>query len=201
MPGTAAKPLRPMGQRGSANWLSMLEAAEEILREEGSRALTTRRVAEKLGVKQRLVYYYFKTMDDLVVEAFRKVAHREIERLELAVRSDHRLQELWKVCVYTLDPRLIAEFMALANRIEALREEVVDFIRTSRKLQVEALTSALARKPELTRIPPKALAILGSSAALSILRERDLGIDLGHEGTLAMIEGFLASADTGSNSM
>ncbi|PLK26721.1 TetR/AcrR family transcriptional regulator [Novosphingobium sp. TH158] len=190
-----------MGQRGSANWLSMLEAAEEILREEGSRALTTRRVAEKLGVKQRLVYYYFKTMDDLVVEAFRKVAHREIERLELAVRSDHRLQELWKVCVYTLDPRLIAEFMALANRIEALREEVVDFIRTSRKLQVEALTSALARKPELTRIPPKALAILGSSAALSILRERDLGIDLGHEGTLAMIEGFLASADTGSNSM
>lgn len=197
----APAPTRPMGQRGSTNWHSMLDAAEEILRDEGYRFLTTRRIADKLGVKQRLVYYYFKTMDDLIVEAFRKVAKREVERLELAVHSDKKLQELWKVCVYTLDPKLIAEFMALANRIDALRQEVIDFIKTSRRLQVEALSACLSGNPALTRITPNALAILGSSAALSILRERDLGISLAHEGTLSLIAKFLTSADAGSNSM
>ena len=48
----------------------MLDSAEDILREEGYGALTSRRVAERLGVKQRLVYYYFRTMDDLIAETF-----------------------------------------------------------------------------------------------------------------------------------
>lgn len=198
MAGSDQMPTRPMGQPGSANWLSMLTAAEDILREEGSRALTTRRIADKLGVKQRLVYYYFKTMDDLIVETFRRVAQRELERLTVAVRTEGTLRDVWNVCVHTLNPRLIAEFMALANRIDGLRQEVTAFIVESRRLQVEAITAAVARDPRLSRIRPNALAILGSSVALNILRERDLGIDLGHAGALALIDEFLKAADAGS---
>ena len=54
----------------------MLDGAEVILRDEGYGALTSRRVAECINVKQRLVYYYFKTMDDLIVETFRRLSLR-----------------------------------------------------------------------------------------------------------------------------
>ena len=65
-------PSRRMGSPGSPQWSRMLDAAETILCEEGYAALTSRRVAEHVGAKQRLVYYYFRTMDELAVETFRR---------------------------------------------------------------------------------------------------------------------------------
>lgn len=181
-----------MGQAGSANWTAMIDATEDILREEGFRALTSRRIAERLGVKQRLVYYYFVKMDDLIVEAFRRVSLRELARLREALSSPSPLQEIWQVSTHTLDPRLISEFMALANRIEELRVEVRYFVEESRRLQVEALTAALERNPGLSKLHPKVLAILGSSVVLNLLREQDLGVDLAHAGVLDLISGFLS---------
>ena len=58
---------RRMGPAGSENWHAMLDGAEAVLREEGQAALTSRRIAEQIGVKQRLVYYYSSTMDDLII--------------------------------------------------------------------------------------------------------------------------------------
>ena len=70
---------RRMGPAGSANWHAMLDGAEDILREQGYAALTSRAVAERIGVKQRLVYYYFRTMDDLFLAAFRRRAEQGLE--------------------------------------------------------------------------------------------------------------------------
>jgi len=173
----------------------MIDAAEDILREEGYRALTSRRIAERVGFKQRLVYYYFRTMDHLIVEAFRRVSVRELARLSEAVQAEHPFREIWDISVHTLDPRLISEFMALANRIEPLRTEVIHFIAQSRRLQVEAIAKAVEQRPGLSRLKPTVLAMLGSSMALNLLREQDLGIDLGHAGVLELIAGFLSKAD------
>jgi AcrR family transcriptional regulator len=192
----ASAPNRRMGPPGSANWLAMLDGAEEILREEGYGALTSRRVAEKIGVKQRLVYYYFQTMDDLTVETFRRLSVRELERLRRARASDQPLNEIWDVCVHTTDARLISEFMALANRMPALREEVIRFIEESRAIQVEALRNALLRESSPGTLPPEALAIIATSTALSLSREAQLGIRSGHAEMMGVINGFLAKADT-----
>lgn len=117
-----------MGPEGSDNWHAMLDGAEMILREEGHAALTSRRVAERIGVKQRLVYYYFRTMDDLVISLFRRMAGREEARLRAAASRPRPLRALWDISLHSTDSRLIAEFMALANRIEGLKREVVRFI-------------------------------------------------------------------------
>jgi AcrR family transcriptional regulator len=185
---------RRMGPAGSANWLAMLDGAEDILREEGYAALTSRRIAERIGVKQRLVYYYFQTMDDLIVETFRRLSVRELERLRAALSSERPLKEIWDVCIHTSDARLVAEFMALANRIEGLRVEVVRFIEESRAMQVAALSAALARKP-MGRIPPAGLALLATSVALSLNREAELGVKAGHSEMTAVISDFLADAE------
>ncbi|WP_231568425.1 TetR/AcrR family transcriptional regulator [Novosphingobium malaysiense] len=76
------KPGRRMGPEGSENWHAMLDGAEAIPREQGHAELTSRSIAERIGVKQRLVYYYFWTMDDLVIALFRRMSGRELARLQ-----------------------------------------------------------------------------------------------------------------------
>ena len=172
----------------------MLDGAEVILREEGYCALTSRRVAECIGVKQRLVYYYFQTMDDLIVETFRRLSMRELERLRQALASPRPLRQIWDVCIHTSDARLISEFMALANRNKALRKEVIGFIEESRVIQVKALSAAIERRSGASGIPPEGLAIMATSLALSFTREKELGVSAGHREILAVIEGFLSDA-------
>jgi AcrR family transcriptional regulator len=170
----------------------MLDGAEEILRDEGHAYLTSRRIAERIGVKQRLVYYYFRTMDDLIIETFRRLSERELKRLRIASDSEGPLREIWDVCIRTADARLIAEFMALGNRISGLRKEVIKFIEESRAIQVDAITAALERSSQTSRISPPGLAILATSVALSLTREEQLGIRSAHKEVVAVIEEFLS---------
>ena len=199
MSATQEKSDRRMGPPGSDNWHAMLDGAEAVLRDEGHAALTSRRIAERIGVKQRLVYYYFATMDDLVIDLFHRMSVRELERLRTAAASNLPLREIWDVCINTTDARLISQFMALAGRIEALAKEVIHFIEESRAIQVAALAEALQRTPQGrgpgARLDPAAVAIIATSVALTLTRERQLGTQAGHAAVLAMFERFLASIE------
>ena len=186
---------RRMGPKGSEIWLAMLDAAEVILRDEGYGALTSRRVADHIGVKQRLVYYYFATMDELIVETFRRLVARDLERLRNALASRHSLREIWDVCVHTTDTRLVSEFMALANRVEDLRVEVADYIEAARTMQVEALCAAMKQSGRDIGLAPVAAAIFASSAALTVHREAEIGLKTGHAEVMAVIDDFIARLD------
>jgi AcrR family transcriptional regulator len=176
----------------------MLEATETILREEGYAALTSRRVADRLGAKQQLVFYYFRTMDELVVEAFRRLAKRELERLEAALAADRPVHELWDACIHKGDARLIAEFTALAHRNEDLRKEVVELIERLREVHVEAITRA-SREADggLAGLPAVALSFLASSAALALIRESAIGVSMGHAEVVALIRQAVAALEPG----
>jgi AcrR family transcriptional regulator len=194
--GKAARiPARRMGSSGSVGAQAMLDGAEDILREEGYAALTSRRIAERIGVKQRLVYYYFHTMDDLIVETFRRLSVRELERHRRAASSERPVHALWNVSTHTADARMISEFMALANRIAALRDEVVHFIEESRAIQVEALQKALDRRRNASTIPAEGLAILANSVGLSLNREAQLGVSSGHAVITRVIQEFLSGLE------
>lgn len=184
-----------MGPAGSDNWHAMLDGAEAVLREEGHAALTSRRIAERIGVKQRLVYYYFSTMDDLIIDLFRRMSERELKRLREASTSSQPLRKLWDICIHTTDARLISQFMALANRIDGLRQEVIRFIVESREIQTAAITAAMTRMPGASAIPPPGLALLATSVALSLTREDQLGIQAGHHEISGMIEAFLDAVE------
>jgi len=169
----------------------MLDSAEDVLREEGHAELTSRRIAERIGVKQRLVYYYFHTMDDLVVEMFHRSSERDLQRLRDVSASKLPLRQLWEICYHSQDARLISEYMALANRIPRLRVEVIRFIEESREIQVQAVAAALERQSMAGAIPAPALALLATSIGLSLNREEQLGVSAGHEETLALLSQFL----------
>ncbi len=186
---------RRMGPAGSDNWHAMLDAAEAVLREEGHAALTSRNIAERIGVKQRLIYYYFATMDELITAMFRRLSERELARLELAAKSDKPLREIWDACIHTADARLISEFTALANRIEGLRAEVIRFIEAERAIQVAVLGAALRRSPAASPLTPAALALFANSLSLAMTREQQLGVSVGHDDAMQVIEAFLRAAE------
>lgn len=187
---------RRMGSVDSEKATAMLDAAEYILTEFGYGALTSRRVAEHLGVKQRLVYYYFRTMDDLVLETFKRLAERDLKRLKDSIASERPLQEIWNVFINTSDSRIVAEFMALANHHEELRTEVIRFIENSRKIQIQALKKAMVATGKSKETPSAdAIALIGSSLALALNRESTLGVSLGHTAAQKMIRQFFQSLE------
>ena len=191
---------RRMGPPGSDNWHAMLDGAEDILREEGHAELTSRRIAERIGVKQRLVYYYFRTMDDLIVDMFRRSSERDLQRLREVCQTPQSLRQLWEISYNSQDARLISEYMALSNRIPGLRAEVIRFIEESRAIQVQAIADTIARKQGKSKsakaaISPEALAIMATSLGLTLNREDQLGVSSGHAEALAVLDAFLADLE------
>lgn len=186
---------RLMGPSGSAIWHQMLDATEDILRKEGYGALTSRRVAERIGVQHRLIYYYFHTMDDLIVQTFRRRAVRERERLQQALVSEQPIHQIWEVCAHIQDADLISEFLALAKRIAPLRKEIVVLFKEYRALLAAALASAFERRSIASRIPPVALAMLTTNIALSLIREAELGVKTGHPEVLGVVADFLSELE------
>jgi AcrR family transcriptional regulator len=184
-----------MGPAGSANWNAILDSAEDILREEGYGALTSRHIAERVGIKQRLIYYYFHTMDALIVHTFRRLAERDLQRLTRTLGAPRPLHELWHFCIHTHDARMISEFMALANRIDELRSEVIHFIEESRRIQVSALKRAMRQAAKPHALSPAAAALIATSLGLTLIREAELGVTTGHGEIATVVRQFLAQLE------
>ena len=78
---------RRMGSPEAKNRAALLDAAEQIMLEEGNPAASSRRVAEKAGLKHQLVHYYFHGMDELFTASFRRSAERGLRVQAEALKS------------------------------------------------------------------------------------------------------------------
>jgi AcrR family transcriptional regulator len=175
----------------------MLEATERLIIDEGYAAVTVRRVARETGVAPALVQYYFRTLDDLFVAVLRRRSDLEALRQDLILEGGHPLRALWEV---GSDPGvvLITEFMALANHRKTIRSEIAAISERFRVTQLEALTrKAVGGNLGLGDTPPLALLVLATLLSRALTMERSLGVTLGHEETLAIVEAFLTAAEKG----
>ena len=193
MSKSQTKSARRLGPQGSRVWHAILDGAEEILRDEGYAALTSRNIAKRADIKQQLIYYYFLTMDDLIVALFHRAAEREIVALESAVAADKPLHGMWEAVTHSQDNKVVSEFTALANRNERLRKEVVLFIKDIRAKQLHALQTILEGKsfPKVD-IPLDVLVLISLGLGEVMTRDRELGIVDGHDTLQAMVKQMLS---------
>jgi AcrR family transcriptional regulator len=193
---TSAPSTRRIGAPDSKTRVQLVDAAEALLREEGYAAVTSRRVAAKADLKPQLVHYYFRTMDDLFLEVFRRRAEENMVRFERAIGTDASLRDLW---LLNADPRGVAftmEFMALANHRKAIRAEVARYAERFRAAQVEAFRAALVRAGVTDDELPPIVALLTMTGLSQVLAlEGALGVTTGHDTTVAFIERFIASLE------
>jgi len=188
---TASSPRR-IGAESSKTRAQLLDAAEQLLLEEGYAGVTSRRVAAKAGLKPQLVHYYFRAMDDLFLAVFRRGAEHNLERQARALASPQPLWALWEFNNEPAGTTLTMEFAALANRRPAIRDEIASYAERFRKQEAEALDRVFRTYGiDRDELPPTAALIVMSSIPRILLIEAALGVRTGHAETVALVERYL----------
>jgi TetR/AcrR family transcriptional regulator len=184
---------RRIGAEDSATRKALLDAALQLMLEEGYAAVTSRRVAAKAGLKPQLVHYYFRTMDDLFVALVRRGAEQNLARQARALASPKPLRALWELGADPAGATLTMEFSALANHRKAIRTELAAFGEQFRRLQGRALSSVLESygiDPEA--FPPEAVLVLMTALSQILVMEEALGMVTGHAQMRELVERLLA---------
>jgi AcrR family transcriptional regulator len=194
---------RKLGAESSATRAALVVAAQRLILEEGYAAVTSRRVASVAGLKPQLVHYYFRSMDDLLLEVLQYSAEQAVTRITSLLETHQQpLRALWE---FHSDPRSVSftsEFHALAGRNAVVRAELARFGERFRTLQTEALAKHLDMRGVKARIPPVLVSVLLVSLANVLVRERELGMTIGHAEAAALVEACLTQfAETGDVSM
>jgi AcrR family transcriptional regulator len=172
--------------------MALLNAAEQILIEEGYGAVTTRRVAARAGINPGLIHYYFGTLDDLFVALFRHVAERILARQQRALASAQPLRGLWDLAMEPRGTALLLEFMALANHRKTIRAEIAAYTEVFRRAEREALAALVATDSiDLGGIPPGVMAVLIAAIARSLVMEKALGMTSSHDETMDFVDELL----------
>ena len=183
---------RRFGPRNSEISHAIMDAAEKVIRDEGYAAVSSRRVAEVAAIQQSLVYYYFESMDDLLVATFQRRTERGMARYEKDARSDKPVAAIWKDLNEGLDARMSFAFVSLASHNERVREVYTRFLSQSRKLQADVIAKdATARGLDISPATPTALAFIIHSTSLVMAREAALGMTEGHDEVRSLLEGLL----------
>ena len=183
---------RRIGAPDAKNRGVLLDAAEQLMLEEGYAAVTSRRVAEKAALKPQLVHYYFRTMDDLFLAAFRRRAEEGLEAQAQVLQARQPLWALWR---FSIDPAATAitmEFIALANHRKALKAEIAYYAERFREEQRKALSMVLDRYGiDPVEVPALVWSVLMTSVSRVLVIEQALGMSAGHAETVEFVERYL----------
>ena len=183
---------RRFGLENSQSRATLLDAAEQLMREEGYAAVTSRGVAAKAGLKPQLVHYYFRTMDDLFLALLRRGAEQNRDRVERALTGSEPLRAVWELFSDTEIAALSAEFMALANHRKTIQAEIGRYAEQFRVMQVEVLSKVLQEAgvdPEVWPLP--AIVFMMEASARVLVIEKSLGMTTGHAEMTALAGKYL----------
>jgi TetR/AcrR family transcriptional regulator len=168
---------------------AILDATEQIMREHGYAAVSSRRVAAVAGLKSQLVHYHFGTMDDLFLALYQRAEAQYLERHVQALASNNPLRALWETIIDRTGMELIFEFMALANHRPPVRREIARSSERSRTMQIAMIGPMLEKlgiTPDICPAPVLSLVMGGTARAL--VSEAAIGVSAGHAETLAFVE-------------
>jgi len=182
---------RRRGVENSVVRVALIEAAEQLIRDEGYPAVTARNLADKIALKRQIVHYYFHSMDDVFIAVIRKNAEEMRTRLEAAVTSTEPLRTLWEVNSDPAQSTLTLELHALASRRPAVRAEVKHFAEEFRDLQTQLLVQHLAVRGITPDLQPIVATVLLTGLSQVLTLESAVDIDRGHGATLEFVDACL----------
>jgi AcrR family transcriptional regulator len=169
--------------------IAILDAAQQIMLEEGYAAVSSRRVADRAGVNSALLYYYFGTMDDLFIALFRRGADQTFRRQTEALSSAQPLWALWEVIHDRSHTALTMEFVALANHRKSIRSEITNSSQRFRKMHLDAVSEILEKhRGQVLTHSPETLILLMSSVSRFLLMEEAFDVHTGHDRMIAHVE-------------
>lgn len=185
-----------MGRPDAMVRIDLLDATERVLARDGYAAISSRNVAEEAGVTQKLVFYYFQNMEELVVATFRRRSETFLATMEEALASATPLRSLWAISS-DRSARLMIQFMAIATRSSSLHDEVARYTESANALQAAVFAKLLAGGKAAPDIPtPAFLSFLVAALARNFALDSHLGLLPDADGMAREIERFLARIES-----
>jgi DNA-binding transcriptional regulator YbjK len=191
--------VRPQTHRSTtlARRQALLEAAVELVAEQGVGGITHRAVAKRAGLPLSTTSYFFDSLDDLVLEALRVFVAAEIEVLEGIASAiaeedldpDEVLERFVGVLLAEPPAHTVAQFEAYleVTRRPDLRPEIAAVLDAYEKLAATALAAAGADPAGA-----KAFVALADGFALQRLARGDADRDALSNGMRALFEAYTA---------
>jgi AcrR family transcriptional regulator len=159
----------------------LMDAVEAVMQEKGYAAVSARNVAERAGLNYQLVFYYFPSMDELLLATYRRRTERVLEGVEAALSAERPLHAFWEAASEPSDAALTMEYMALSNHNEIIRAETIRFGEAIRRTVAERLAERFADKaPESAVLTPLAISLALNNIGAILGLESALGISGGH---------------------
>jgi len=182
---------RRIGSETSATREAIMQAAVLVLQEHGARALTASKIAEKAGVKPHMVHYYFRSVDDLVLELVRSHGTLGLKNTARAIASDEPIRALWDLEMSFKWGVVAMELGNLAVHNDSVRAEMMRYIEDMRRLQAEAIDRHFQLRGFDSPFPSVAITQIITAIARQISREKAFDVTLGHDQMIAVVEDLL----------
>ncbi len=182
---------RRVGAESSATRALILEAAENLVRDEGHGAVSTRRVAGLAGLKPSLVHYYFPTTDDLWLAVFERGAAQSDAMIERALASDDPIRALWHFFADTSRTAVTMEFIALAIHRPALQERIARHSEDMRQRQASLVAERIGPQLAKAGLTAEALTLVLAGVGRALMMEGALGVMGGHDDARSWVDTWL----------
>jgi AcrR family transcriptional regulator len=190
----------------------VVAAAFEVLRRNGYAGASTRAIAAAGGFQPGLIFYYFASLDELLVAALAESSEGRLERYRTVVAEAGSLSELVAILgqIYRDDVdsghiRVVSELVGASISRPELAGPVVALMEPWVELAERAIDAALAGSPIRELVTARELALaavtfyLGANLLTQLLPDRNEVSVLLEDGgrlapALALIEGLAKDA-------
>jgi len=160
----------------------LIAAAIEVLRESGFPGASARKVAQRAGCNQALVFYHFGSVADLLVAALEDVSARRMTVYQGLLDHAGTLADLADAArtVFEADldaghVRVLTEMISGAQSVPGLGERVAEVLAPWRSFARDAVREVLAASPVGPVLPPEqvAHAVVAGLLGLEMLASLD----------------------------
>lgn len=160
---------RRMGAAGSETWSLLLDTAETMMREKGYAAITSRQLASESGLSPQIVYFYFRTMDDLFEALFKRLADSFLVAIDEVRGAKEPLLAMWEMSCDPSRAVIMSELISLSHHRKGLRSLISDFGVEYNWRQAVIIEAELAGKGvDLEKWPPTVVASILENLAKSL---------------------------------
>ena len=177
----------------------ILDMTEKLMVEEGYAAVSSRRIAQEVGLNAATVHYYYPTTDDIFIALHRRMTDRQLDELRLVLSSDDPLRAFWKFQSGWTQTALGVEFLALSNHRKGIRHTLAGSTDAARETQAHSLERVLhGLAIDRGMLPPIALATILVAIGRLLANEERVGITQGHEEVRTFVDWALKKLSANS---
>jgi TetR/AcrR family transcriptional regulator, regulator of autoinduction and epiphytic fitness len=169
----------------------ILDATERLMVEEGYAAVSTRRIAQELGLNAATIHYYYPTTDDVFIALHHRTTERHLAELEKILECDDPVRALWHFQSGWAKTALGVEFLALANHRKAIGDVLAASTNASRAAAAAAIERTVGQLSLGSVQVPVALGTMLVAIGRLLANEDRVGISSGHDEVRRLIEALI----------